>query len=391
MDSTHSSSPLSPSLYFGIDGNEANVAKRVGSNIYAYQLLQSLHALSSHHRFNVFLKSEPAADLPLPRLNWQYKVLTPTRLWTQWRLPLELFLNRDRPQVFYSPSHYAPRFSPIPTVITVFDLAYLKFPNLFLKLERGYQQLKDWTDYSVTQAAHIIAISKHTKKDLISTYQLPEDNVSVAYPGIDFNFFKKPSTASRKITLDRYGLTQPYILYVGTLQPRKNLVRLVQAFEKLPPKFKSYELVLAGNPGWLNQELENYISISRVKRRIKKLGFVDKESLPALYSGAATVCLVGLYEGFGLPPAEAIACGTVPVVANTASLPEVVGKSGITVDPYSVGSITHGIITAVGEDSTKHKLRLKRITEHIQQFTWSNSAQIVAKVLYEIAVSRQRQ
>jgi glycosyltransferase involved in cell wall biosynthesis len=375
-------------LYLAIDGNEANVDKRVGSNQYAYSVLQALYQLDTPTTFTVLLKKPPLPDMPPPKSNWHYKVIKPGKLWTQWRLPLELYLHPFTYQAIYSPGHYAPRFSPIPSVISIMDLAFLKFPNLFLKYEKGSEQLKQWTQYSVKQAAHIIAISHNTKKDIIDQYQFDPQKITVAYPGIDRQFFKPASQSRLSETSKKYHLASPYLLYVGTIQPRKNLIRLLKAFESLPRTHKHLQLVIVGQKGWLYQDFLKLVNTSPRKDRVKFLGFVDPLDLPALYSGAVGSALVGLYEGFGLPAAESLACGTIPIISNSSSLPEAAGVAGVSVNPFSITSIKEGILFLLKMNSATKTKRLKQAQSDFEKFNWSVSAQIILKVLHAVALQR---
>jgi glycosyltransferase involved in cell wall biosynthesis len=375
-------------LHIGIDGNEANVVNRVGSNHYAYQIIKALSDDDQPVRYTIYLKADPVADMPIKRPGWTYRVLKPKVLWTQWRLPLDLYTASDKPRVFFSPGHYAPRFSPVPTVISIMDLAFLKYPNLFLKYQKGLKQLTSWTAYSVKQAAHVIAISENTKKDITKSYQKPKFNITVAYPGIDHTRFFRPDETLINQTKLKYGLGKKYILYVGTIQPRKNLTRLLRAFETLPRTYRSLEWVIVGQKGWLYENFDKQLKKSPKKNLIKQLGFVDQKDLPALYAGAECTCLVGLYEGFGIPPAQSLACGTIPVVSNSSSLPEVVGKGGITVNPFSLTSIKRGILYALKLPKHKKYQILAAGQSHIRQFTWQRSADKVRKVLYDLALQR---
>ena len=149
-------------MLIGIDANEANIKNRVGSNQFSYQLLTQLFKLDQKNSYLIYLKNRPLTGLPQADDRWQYRVLKPGFLWTQWRLPLSLFLDRPRPEVFLTLGHYAPRISPIPTLVCIMDLAFLKFPQTFRRSDLW--QLKLWTAYSVRQASHIFAISRPPKK-----------------------------------------------------------------------------------------------------------------------------------------------------------------------------------------------------------------------------------
>src|SRR3989344_283706 len=156
-------------MLVGIDANEANLtAQRVGVNQYAYELLKALHALKTKHQFVIYLKTKPLADLPKTRHDWEYRVIPFPKLWTQTRLPWDLFTHSPRPDVFFSMTHYAPRIAPMPTVVAIMDLGFLQTPEQFTT--KDFNQLKSWTKYSVRQAQKVIAISQHTKKDIIREY-----------------------------------------------------------------------------------------------------------------------------------------------------------------------------------------------------------------------------
>lgn len=391
ISNVHLASPKQKSRMIGIDGNEANIPHRVGSNQYAYELLISLSELnqkanSEANKFVIYLKDKPLSDMPKESISWQYRVIRSPKLWTQWRLPLDLYLHSPRPQVFFSPGHYAPRYCPVPSVVTILDLAFLEYPSLFLKYERGVSQLSRWTAYSVKQASRIIAISNHTKSSLIKHYQLNPSKIKVAYPGIDTSHFRTQSTDRINEVLEKYQLQGPYLLYVGTLQPRKNLSRLIEAFASLPPKYNQYHLVLAGSTGWLMDDLHAVIKRAKVDKRLHLPGYIEANDLPALYSGATTTVLVGLEEGFGIPPAEALACGTMPLVSQTGALPEVVGPDGLYVDPFSVNSIKNGIIQILEMAPAELQRRIAKCQNYTHQFTWEKSAAIVLETLYAVAL-----
>ncbi len=373
-------------LLIGIDGNEANVSNRVGSNQFAFHILKAFYSIESNHTFRIYLKSEPLDDMPKATKTWQYRVIKPQKLWTQARLPADLFVHRPRPHVFFTPGHYAPRKSPVPTVISIMDLAFLHYPNLFLKHKRGTAQLEQWTAYSVKQAAKVVAISEHTRQDVIKSYDKKSSDVVVAYPGVDAQTFKQSSVSMQKNIAKKYKLQNPFALFVGTIQPRKNLVRLLEAFSSLPPAFDGFDLVIAGQRGWLTQDFDHALAFSKARERIKILGFVPDSEIPALYSLAKCSVLIGLHEGFGMPAAESFACGTLPVVSNNSSLPEVVGNGGILVDPYSVTSIRHGLKRSLELDDASRAKRITLGQEHIKKFDWYISAGIILSNLEKIAL-----
>lgn len=381
-----------------IDGNEANVTHRVGSNVYAFELLRQLAELTREtHTVTVVLTDPPVADLPAERPGWRYQIVTPRPLWTQWGLSLYLFQHRREFDVLFTPGHYAPRLSSIPYVSSVMDLGFLHFPEQFRK--KDLWQLTNWTAYSVKRASKVIAISQATKKDVVDHYGKSASDIVVAYPAAEV---QKPEAQVRvRRVLRDYGLAAPYIVYVGTLQPRKNLVKLVEGFEILCQKSVAKkmawrptgdgralqvlpQLVLAGKVGWLADPIQARIDSSPFKSQIIQTGFVDDVVKKALYQGAHASVLVGLYEGFGIPPLESLQLGTIPVVANATSLPEVVGKAGILVDPQDVTSIAAGLERALTMPPRQYQEWQKLASKQVAKFNWRDSATTILETLQEV-------
>ena len=374
-------------MLIGIDGNEANITKRVGVGRYAFELLQQFYTYHlSPITYHVYLKDKPLPDLPKETDWWQYKVVGPKKFWTQIGLPVALIKERllgKSPDVFFTPSHYAPRFSPCPRVISIMDLSYLHFPGMFRK--QDLYQLKNWTAYSVKKAKKILTISKASRDDIIKYYQVPEEKVVVTYPGIDrvSSIKYKQSFSSNKVSSmenirKKYGIEGDYILSVGTLQPRKNYIRLIEAFSTLTPN--PYTLVIVGKPGWLFEEIYQAPKKFGVEKKVKFLNYVPDEDLPGLYKGAICFVLVSLYEGFGIPILEAMANSCPVVASNVSSLPEVVGKAGILVDPHNIEDIARGIKEAL----TRRNELVKKGLHQYRQFSWEKCAKETLEVLKNV-------
>lgn len=370
-------------MKIGINGYEANVLHRVGSNQYAYRILVELEKITQDDDVTVFLPADPVADMPAVRPGWKYRVLKPSFFWSQWRLPLDLFFSTligKKFDVIYSLGHYAPRWSSFPSVISIMDVAYLKFPEFFKRSDLW--KLKQWTSYSAKQAKHIVTISEQSKRDVMEYYGKTSEDITVAYPGFEAVY----TNTSPKLTLEKLKVREPYIVYLGTIQPRKNLVRLVKAFELLAkkPQNRELRLVVGGKIGWMADEFVKTVQHSAVKKRIHILGFVTDEQKTALYARAEAAVLVGLYEGFGIPPLEALALGTIPVVSETASLPEVVGPGGVLVDPYSVEDIARGLQEAIEYKGKAREEKILAGQRHIQKFSWEHSGKLVLDALYRV-------
>lgn len=370
-------------MLIGIDGNEANVKKRVGVGEYGYQLLKQLFKLQApDKRFQIYLKRKPLSDLPLETEGWCYQVFGPKKFWTQLALPWRLYRDRDRPDVFFTPTHYGPRFCPVPSVVSIMDLAFLKFPQTFKK--KDLVQLRSWGTYSVKKAAKILTISEASKNDIIEHYQVPERKIVVTYPG------KREMTTPKKKTMPRavkkkYQIGGDYILYVGTLQPRKNLERLIEAFGRVRKGGLDLFLVIAGKKGWLYDEIFEKVKEEGLEERVIFTGYVPDEDLPALYQAARCFVLVSLYEGFGIPVLEALSLGCPVVISNVSSLPEVGGEAAIKVDPESVADIARGITEALSLSPQKRQKLIEEGKKQAQKFSWEKCARETLKVLEEAA------
>lgn len=361
-------------MNIGIDGYEANVEHRVGIGRYAYEILTHLYPFMRKHTVTVFLPSAPRADMPPETPNWKYKVGGPNKLWTFVGLPLAM--RSEHLDVMYSPTHYVPRFTMVPRVMAVMDVSYLKYPQLFKA--KDLFQLKNWTAYAVAHTKKIFTISQASKNDIIKEYHVPASKVVVTYPG--FTMGETISIAGK------YHISKNYILSVGTIQPRKNFTRLIEAFalflRENKQKFSDLELVIIGKKGWLYEPIFEAPRKYGVEDNVKFLDFVPDADLPGFYSHALCFALPSLYEGFGLPVLEAMAYKCPVVVSNVSSLPEIAGKAGIYVDPNSAESIAKGLLTAVRERNLiQGRTRVSSGVAQTKKFTWENAAKQTLEVL----------
>ena len=372
-------------MKIAIDGYEANVLQRLGSSQVAFELLRNLEKIDHENEYNILLPSPPLGDLPKGRQGWKYKILRPKKLWTQIALPLYLYTTKEKPNLIFSPTHYIPRFSPVKRVATIFDLSFLHFPEMFTK--KDLWQLKNWTKFSVENADHIITISNSTKMDIISMYGVGKDKITVAYPGFDKNIFHPIDNKMKiKNTLKKYGINNAYLIYTGTIQPRKNLTRLMEAFARV----ENLKLVMVGKhkgggrEGWMYDEILKTPKRLGIEERVQFLGFVPTEDLQYLLSDAEAFVLTSLWEGFGIPVLEAMATGTPVIVSNVSSLPEVVGKAGLLVDPNSVDQIEQAIMTITSDKKLQQKYSQLGL-EQAKKFSWEKMARTVLEVFAKVA------
>ena len=431
-------------MIIGIDGNEANIEKKVGVGKYAYELLWQLYknqkssfgkpfgtssgrglrmmlskveasklilrqtqddaeqsrgikTQNYNFKLKIYLKDKPLPDLPKETDWWQYKMVGPGKLWTQIGLPLALFeeslLKDCRLGVFFTPTHYAPRFCPCPNVVSIMDLSFLYFPRMFKK--QDLWQLKNWTAYSIRKASKVLTISESSKRDIIEYYQIPEDQVVVTYPGYDMLKLKSQNSNLKTIR-EKYGIESEYILSVGTLQPRKNFVRLIEAFKNIKyhlpaggsnikKQDENIKLVIVGKKGWLYQEILDAPNKFGIQGEVKFLDYVPDEDLAGLYKGARCFVLVSLYEGFGLPVLEAMSLGCPVVVSNVSSLPEVAGEAGVLVNPNDLQDIAKGIGKVLKMNSEERNMMIQKGLKQAKKFSWEKCAKETLRILEEVA------
>jgi glycosyltransferase involved in cell wall biosynthesis len=378
-------------MIIAIDGNEANEQSRVGVGRYAFELLRSLYLCYKKHpkkykqlQFRIYLPNIPHVDMPKETIWWKYFIVTPPRLTTFLGLPYRLSVDMPKADVMFSPTHYIPRFTQIPRIMAIMDMSFIEFPKLFTT--KDLYQLQQWTAWSVHHTSHIITISNFSKHAILKLYNLSESMVSVIYPGYTI----MNGTISIKEIQKLYGISKHYILSVGTLQPRKNYIRLIEAFSRFLDMYNQpigkVDLVIIGKKGWMYEEIFQAPERFGVQHRVKFLDFVPDEHLPTFYKHALTFALPSLYEGFGLPVLEAMAHSCPIVISNVSSLPEIAQKAGVYVDPNYPSDIARGLLTSVRQRNLKQgKYRINHGLKQVKKFSWEESAKKALSVLETIA------
>lgn len=356
---------------FGYD-EDSGLPNRVGSGEFTYQLLHELNKLNSKHEFYIYLPSSPTQDMPKEHENWKYESFTSSKLWTMIGLGKKLFKNEQKLEVLYSPTVYLPLNLRVPTVTTVLDVSYLHFSDLFKK--KDLLMLKYWGKYSISTAKKIITISESTKNDIIKAYGVRSQKIEVVYPGIKA---KKSVSMTDKELKEKYKIDGDFILFVGTLQPRKNIERLVEAYSKLKTDSK---LVIVGKKGWQYEEILTSPEKYNVKGKVKFLHEVTDEDLPAFYKSAEFFVLPSLYEGFGLPVLEAMQYSCPVITSKVSSLPEAGGDAALYVDPENVDDIKEKM-QKLNDDKNLREELVKKGHEQIKKFSWEKSAKETLKVI----------
>lgn len=360
-------------LRIGIDINEANVKERVGTGQYTFHILKYMNQHEDYD-FHLYHRDPILGDLPPENNHWHYHQVSPSRAWIKFSLPLYL-LTHAKNDIFWSPAHYMPSLTRCPSVVTIHDLAYEFFPTLFLKSD--LYKLKNWTKSSVEKASKIIAVSEATKNDLENLYGTDSHKIQVIHNGYDSDIFNTTLQPNNEI-LGRYDLEpNNFILFLGTIQPRKNAIKLVQAFHLLKEQGYLGKLVLAGGIGWLADETLSVIKNSKHNKDILLTGYISDQARKGLYANCDAYVLPSLYEGFGVPAIEAMACGAPVAVSNNSSLPEVVGDAGVLFDPHDPASIMNSIFRLKADRSTWIKKSLARA----KHFSWEKCAEETLKAL----------
>jgi len=375
-------------MHIGVDASRATVPRRTGTEGYSLNLIRALIALGGEDHFTLYARDRPSPGL-FPDSPWVTSRVIPfPRLWTHVRLSWEM--ARRPPDVLFVPAHSLPLYAPRTSVVTVHDLGYLHYPEAHPPFQRLHLHWSTRT--SARRAARVIADSQATKSDLSKWYGIRPEKISIIYPGRDEALAQVRDPQALAQVRQKYSLPEHYLLHVGTLQPRKNLLRLVEAFRALIGSndlgrdYASSSLVLAGRRGWLAQPVLDRVKALGLESRVRFLDYVAEEDLAALYSGADAYVFPSLYEGFGFTPLEAMACGVPVVCSRTSSLPEVVGEAAVLIDPLDVSVLARAIGAVLSRPELRASL-VERGFGQIEQFSWSRCAQGTLAVLREAAVS----
>ena len=414
-------------MLIGVDASRSVVQERTGTENYSLNLIRRLLALEGNHRYRLYFNRPPASGLFPLVTDCELQVMPFPRLWTHLRLSWEM--ARRPPDLLFVPAHVLPVVHPRRSVVTIHDLGYLYYPEAHRLVDRLYLNLS--TRYNARAATHLIADSSATKRDLIERYGIEPDKITVVYPGYDVlsplslgtvldrtvqcqrtrGLSKGDETTFQPVRDEeaieavkaRYGIAGDYVLFVGTLQPRKNLIRLIEAFSPSTrlrraqssrsgrrlsnpqSPISNLQLVIAGKKGWLYEEIFQQVEELELEGKVVFTGYVVAGDLPALLSGARLFVFPSLYEGFGLPVLEAMACGTPVICSNASSLPEVAGDAALLVDPLDVEGLAAAMERVLGDDALRAEL-IERGFERARKFSWERCARETLDVL-ERAVS----
>ncbi|MEN8097435.1 MAG: glycosyltransferase family 1 protein [Chloroflexota bacterium] len=360
-------------MLLGVDASRAALDRRTGTEAYSLHLIRAMLAQTTHH-VRLFFNQHPPKEM-FPASTAEHRELPSRRLWTHYRLAREL--SRNPVDWLFVPSHILPLLFSGKAAVTVHDLGFRHFPEAHRLTDRMYLDLM--TRRSISRADVVFADSNATREDLVLDYRVPDSKIVVAYPGYDESLTRTTDDEIARAR-DKYGLAEDYILYLGTLQPRKNILRLIDAWEMLPID-QQPQLALAGGLGWLASGIKARVSDFN-QSQIALLGYIPEEDKAALLSGAIAFAFPSLYEGFGFPVLEAMACGTPVVCSDSSSLPEVANSAALMVDPLDTKAISNSLLQLI----ENYELRNRLIGEgyrNLQRFSWVNCAAVILNAIEE--------
>lgn len=367
-------------LKIAIDASRTTRAHTTGTEHYALELTRHLITENDQraepHHLTLYFRETPLPGLFPASEFVRQRVIPLQRLWTH--LGFAAALNQDRPDVTFVPAHTLPAAFPGRGVVTVHDLGYRYFPQAHPRHHRLYLDLS--TRHSAQRAARILADSEATAQDLQRFYNVPADKICVVYPGVNPPDAEITFNSAITRVREKYKLPQHYFVFVGTLQPRKNIARLVAAFEQWSRANPvGAGLVLAGGKGWLFDE-----AWVKDVPNVYCPGYVSDEDKYALISGALALVFPSLYEGFGFPVLEAMHCGTPVITSTTSSLPELAGDAALLVNPESSMEIASAMDLIFWQVQLRYRLRSKGYRQ-VEKFTWEATAQKTLALLEEAA------
>jgi glycosyltransferase involved in cell wall biosynthesis len=357
------------SLRIAIDASRTTVARITGTERYALELIQGIIRHNTSHEISLYFRNTPPDGLFPHSEQIKLKVIPFLRAWTHIRFAAELW--HDRPDVTFVPAHTLPFLFPGKSLVTIHDLGYKLFPEAHPLKQRIY--LDQTTRYSARRASLILTDSQATSDDLAKYYGTAPGKIRVIYPGVD-------APAINNIDIrSKYGLPQQYFLFIGTLQPRKNIANIVKAYSKYRTLAENpVGLVLAGGKGWLYDE-----SWVADVDGVYLPGYIDENDKGTLYSKALALIFPTLYEGFGFPVLESMLCKTPVIASNTSSLPELVGDAGLQVDPLNIDEIANAMCEMVANTDLRTDLVDRGYTQ-ARKFTWDKAAKQTLAAFEEI-------
>lgn len=361
-----------------------------GVDYYIYDLIHNLAAYDEENEYVFFVNSEAAGDcmpegrnINVERTRFPNRIRPVRIAWEQTCLPYLLLKNRI--DLLHSPGYVSPLLSSVPSVVTIPDVIALLFPRLCRR--SNYLYYKMLLPPAAKKARRIITLSQNSKRDIVNNLNVPSEKVDVVAMGVHRSFNRIDDAAKLEGIRAKYAVGDRMILFVGNLEPKKNIERIIEAFHVLKrDRGIEHKLVIAGKKGWKYSGIFDAVDKLQLSGDVRFLGYVPREDLPPLYNTADVFVFPSLYEGFGIPPLEAMACGTPVVTSNVSALPEVVGDAAIFVDPGNVGEIAEGIFRVISDGDLRKGLAAKGL-KRAKLYSWEKVIDKTRKI-YKDTLSR---
>ena len=371
-------------MHIAIDAHSVG-AQLGGNESYAINLIEALAEIDQVNSYTLYVTKQTAVDRFANRWpNFKVKRTLPHTPLVRIPLTLSKELRRHPVDVLHV-QYTAPPFAPCPVVVTIHDLSFEHLPETFNR--RSVAQLRFTVRRTARKAARILTSSEFSRRDIIETYAINPDRIAVTALAAPTHFAPVENETKLKEIRESYGIERDYILSLGSIQPRKNLVRLIEAYlclRRIRRDSKLPQLVLAGKRGWLDSETFHAADREGCGRDILFTGYVPERDLPALYSGAISFVYPSFFEGFGLPVVEAMQCGVPVIAGNQTSLPEVVGDAGLLFDPFDTKALIDALIRVIDDSELRKMLREKGL-RRAKDFSWRTTAQRTLRAYEEVA------
>lgn len=364
-------------MLIGIDASRANLPEKTGVEWYGYHLILELAKLDTTNTYRLYTWEPLQGALATLPNNFEEVVVPNSRFWSYLALSNELRKNKvDR---LFVPSHIVPPIHPAKTVVTIHDLGFRHFPESYSKYH--YQNLNWGTRLSAKWASTITVPSQAVAEDVRSTYGVPAEKIVEVPNGYDPSMFKGLTPEKVVEVMKHHAISDPYILFLGRLEARKNVVRLIEAFYRLRDSgLFGGQLVLVGNPGVGYEQIRDIINKRKSQNYVVHTGYVSDAERAALLRGARVFAFPSLFEGFGVPILEAFAAETPVLTSNRGATAEIAGDGALLVDPESVGAIHHGLEKLLADKGLVAQL-IPRGTERLKHYSWTKSAKQIHAVL----------
>jgi glycosyltransferase involved in cell wall biosynthesis len=354
-----------------------------GIGTYIRNVLRGLARLDRATEFVVFCRPDDVEAVAELGENFRAVAETARPYSVAEQLTIPLALARERAHLLHEPHYVLPVATRCRSVVTIHDCIHLVLPQ-YLPGRMAYVYARGAMWNAVRKSDRILTVSEASKRDILRFFDVDEAKIEVIYNAIDERFLEPPDEERMDLVRQRYQLDHPFLLYAGNIKPHKNLVRLVEAFSRVRAAgLDDLRLVIVGDEISKYPPLRHAVHRHRVDKHVRYLGFQPHETLAAIYRLARAFVFPSLYEGFGLPPLEAMACGTPVVVSNVSSLPEVAGGAAVLVDPYDPASIADGIVRAVADEETRRAL-VARGLARAREFSWERSVASVHRVYMDV-------